>query len=81
MSQPALEEQFEPVAAESVETARARSSWELFRYRFRQDKAAMAGFIILVILVTLALLAPVFAKLTGHWSRRARYRHHQHWAR
>jgi peptide/nickel transport system permease protein len=46
--------------------ARARSSWELFRHRFKQDKAAMAGAVTVVILVVLALSAPLFAKLTGH---------------
>jgi hypothetical protein len=66
VSQPALEEQFEPTAGDSVEAARARSSWELFRHRFRQDKAAMAGACILLVLVVLALSAPLFAKLTGH---------------
>jgi peptide/nickel transport system permease protein len=66
VSTPALEEQFEPGAADSVEVARARSSWELFRRRFRQDKAAMAGALTIVILVLLALTAPLFAKLTGH---------------
>ena len=66
MSQPALEEQFEPTAGESVEAARARSSWDLFRHRFRQDKAAMVGAVILVILVFLALTAPLWAKLGGH---------------
>src|SRR4029453_10044982 len=66
VSQPALEEQFEPTAGESVEAARARPSWELFRHRFRQDKAAMAGAWILLVLVVLALAAPLFAKLTGH---------------
>ncbi|HKQ00140.1 MAG TPA: ABC transporter permease, partial [Actinomycetes bacterium] len=66
MSQPALEEQFEPTAGDSVAAARARSSWDLFRHRFRQDKAAMAGAVTLSILVVLALAAPLFAKLTGH---------------
>ena len=66
MSTPALEEQFEPTAGDSVEVARARSSWELFRHRFRQDKAAMVGAIILVVLVILALAAPLFARLLGH---------------
>ena len=66
MSTPALEEQFEPGAGDSVEAARARSSWELFRHRFRQDKAAMAGAVTIVILVLLALSAPLLAKLTGH---------------
>ena len=66
MSQPALAEQFEPTAGETVAAARARSSWELFRHRFRQDKAAMAGAVILAILVFLALMAPLFSKLVGH---------------
>jgi peptide/nickel transport system permease protein len=66
VSQPALEEQFEPAAAETVAAARARSSWELFRARFRQDKAAMAGVVILIILVVLALAAPLFVRITGH---------------
>jgi peptide/nickel transport system permease protein len=66
VSTPALEEQFEPGAGDSVEAARARSSWELFRHRFRQDKAAMAGAVTIVILVLLALSAPLLAKLTGH---------------
>jgi peptide/nickel transport system permease protein len=66
VSTPALEEQFEPGAADSVAAARARSSWELFRHRFKQDKAAMAGAITIVVLVLLALSAPLLAKLTGH---------------
>jgi peptide/nickel transport system permease protein len=66
VSTPALEEQFEPGAGDSVVAARARSSWELFRHRFRQDKAAMAGAVMLVILVFLALTAPLFSKLVGH---------------
>jgi len=66
VSQPALEEQFEPGAGETVEAARARSSWELFRTRFMRDKAAVAGAIVIVILILLALAAPLFARLTGH---------------
>jgi len=66
LSQPALEEQFEPAAADTVAAARARSSWELFRARFKQDKAAMAGVVILIILVILALAAPLFVRITGH---------------
>ena len=66
MSQPALEEQFEPGAGDTVEAARARSSWELFRLRFMRDKAAVAGAIVIVILIVLALAAPLFARLTGH---------------
>ena len=66
MSQPALEEQFEPGAGDTVEAARARSSWELFRHRFKQDKAAMAGAVMLAVLVLLALTAPLLSRLVGH---------------
>jgi peptide/nickel transport system permease protein len=66
VSQPALEEQLEPAPADSVAAARARSSWELFRSRFMQDKAAVAGAMVIVILIALALAAPLFARLTGH---------------
>jgi peptide/nickel transport system permease protein len=66
VSQPALEEQLEPAGADSVAAARARSSWELFRSRFKQDKAAVAGAVVIVILIALGLAAPLFARLTGH---------------
>jgi peptide/nickel transport system permease protein len=66
VSTPALEEQFEPAAADSVVAARARSSWELFRHRFKQDKAAMAGAVMLAVLVVLALTAPLLSRLVGH---------------
>ena len=65
MSTPALEEIPEPTQAASTEI-QGRTNWELFRHRFRQDKAAMAGAITILILVLLALTAPLFAKLTGH---------------
>jgi peptide/nickel transport system permease protein len=66
VSQPALEEQFETGAGDTVVAARARSSWELFRTRFMQDKAAVFGAVVIAVLVVLALAAPLFAKLTGH---------------
>src|SRR6266511_3106070 len=66
VSQPVLEEQFEPTAGDSVAAARARSSWELFRVRFMQDKAAVAGAVTIVILVLLAVIAPLFSRLLGH---------------
>jgi ABC-type dipeptide/oligopeptide/nickel transport system permease subunit len=66
VSTPALEEQFEPGAADSVVAARARSSWELFRHRFKQDKAAMVGAVMLAVLVVLALTAPLLSRLVGH---------------
>jgi peptide/nickel transport system permease protein len=66
VSQPALEEQFDPTAGDTVVAARARSSWDLFQSRFMQDKAALFGAVVIAVLVLLALAAPLFAKLTGH---------------
>jgi peptide/nickel transport system permease protein len=66
MSQPALEEQLEPTPDDSAVAARARSSWELFRARFAKDKAAVAGVVMIAVLILLGLLAPLFARLTGH---------------
>lgn len=43
-----------------------RSPWELFWRRFRQDRLATAGFIIIAIIAALALTAPLFSRLVGH---------------
>ena len=39
---------------------------QLFRARFKQDKAAVAGLVIIIVLIVLALAAPLIAKLVGH---------------
>lgn len=66
VSQPILtEEQIEPQPL-GDEGAVARSSWELFRIRFMQDRAALAGAVIIVLLIVLALVAPLFKALTHH---------------
>jgi peptide/nickel transport system permease protein len=66
VSQPVLEEIGpEPAHAAGAEI-RGRSNWELFRSRFRKDKAAMVGVVILVILFLLALTAPLFSMVLGH---------------
>jgi ABC-type dipeptide/oligopeptide/nickel transport system permease subunit len=43
----------------------ARSPWELFARRFREDKFALAGIIFLVILILVAIFAPLVCKLVG----------------
>jgi peptide/nickel transport system permease protein len=43
-----------------------RSPGQLFWRRFRRDKFALAGIVFIVIMITLALTAPLFAQLTGH---------------
>jgi ABC-type dipeptide/oligopeptide/nickel transport system permease subunit len=43
----------------------ARSPWELFSRRFREDKLAMASLIFLVVLILVAIFAPLVVKLAG----------------
>jgi peptide/nickel transport system permease protein len=66
VSQPILtEEALEPQAAPSEGIA-ARSSWELFRIRFMQDRAAVIGIVIIGLLIVLGLSAPLFQAILGH---------------
>ncbi len=66
MSQPTLtEEGFAPQPPGAEVQIVGRSSWELFRVRFLQDRLAVAGAIIIVLLVALAISAPLF-KLILH---------------
>ena len=39
---------------------------QLFWARFKQDKAAVGGLVIIIVLIALALAAPLIAKLVGH---------------
>ncbi len=43
----------------------ARSPWELFSKRFREDKFALAGIIFLTLLILAAIFAPLVVKLVG----------------
>jgi peptide/nickel transport system permease protein len=43
-----------------------RTPMQLLWLRFRADRAAVVGAVMLLVLVLLALAAPLFAKLTGH---------------
>ena len=43
----------------------ARSPWELFAKRFREDKFALAGIIFLTLLILAAIFAPLVVKLVG----------------
>ena len=65
MSQPVLEE-ISPGPERVGAEIRGRSTWELFRARFVKDRAAMTGVVILVILVLLAITAPIFARVLDH---------------
>ncbi len=43
-----------------------RSPAELFRRRFRKDRWALAGIVLIAVIIGLALAAPLFASLVGH---------------
>ena len=48
------------------EVVRGRSHWELFWSRFVRDRVAIAGLVLVLEFVALALFAPLIAKLVGH---------------
>ena len=63
----ALQPELEPAEGESgVRHIEGRSPWRLALERLRRDRAAMIAFGIIVVIVLIALFAPVFASLTGH---------------
>ena len=43
-----------------------RSPWQLAWARLRRDRAAMISFVVIVLIVLVAIFAPVFAAITGH---------------
>ena len=43
-----------------------KSPWEIFWRRFRRDRWALAGVVIVIIMILLAIAAPLFAKIAGH---------------
>jgi peptide/nickel transport system permease protein len=51
---------------EAAETIKGRSPWQLAWERLRHDKVAIASVIVILLVTILAIIAPVFARLTGH---------------
>jgi peptide/nickel transport system permease protein len=43
-----------------------RSPWELFWRQFRRDRWAIAGVVIVIFMILMAIFAPLTAKITGH---------------
>jgi peptide/nickel transport system permease protein len=54
------------VGGEPSQKVIGRSPGELFRRRFRQDKFALAGMVVLALMVLLAVGAPLLARVAGH---------------
>jgi peptide/nickel transport system permease protein len=54
----------EPVGVEVSQQVIGRTPWELFWRRFRRDRFALGGLVIVVLMLAIALLAPVIASFT-----------------
>jgi ABC-type dipeptide/oligopeptide/nickel transport system permease subunit len=53
-------------AAGPVQAIQGRSQWQLTWRRLRSDRMAIASAVVILLVVAVALAAPLFAKLTGH---------------
>ena len=53
-------------SAEMPASIIGRSPWEIFWRHFRKDRFALAGVVIIVFMILLALAAPLIASWTGH---------------
>ncbi|GAA1007038.1 peptide ABC transporter permease [Acrocarpospora pleiomorpha] len=51
---------------EQAEAVRGKGPWQLAWERLTRDRAAMVSLGVIIVIVLLALLAPVFAAITGH---------------
>jgi peptide/nickel transport system permease protein len=66
MSVTELEYQASVVEAAPEQAIEGRSQWQLTWRRLRHDRVAVASIVVILIMVVLALLAPVFAAVLGH---------------
>ena len=48
------------------DVAVGKSPWQLFWRRFKRDKFALVGGVLIILLIAIALLAPLIAKMVGH---------------
>jgi peptide/nickel transport system permease protein len=54
------------LAAQAAQSVEGRTQWQLTWRRLRSDRVAMIALAAIVIMVVLAIIAPVFASITGH---------------
>jgi peptide/nickel transport system permease protein len=66
MSITEIEFQASEAAAGPVQAIEGRSQWQLTWRRLRSDRMAVASAIVILVIVILAIAAPLFAKITGH---------------
>jgi len=55
-----------PAPGEPSQAVVGRSPWELFWRRFRQDRFALVGIVFIVLLIILAIMAPLFSEYVVH---------------
>ena len=67
-SEPIADTGLGPIGAPGEPSAQVvgRSPWQLFWRRFRQDKFAFAGIVVIALMIGLAVGAPLIARLAGH---------------
>ena len=53
-------------SAETPASIIGRSPWEIFWRHFRQDRFALAGLVIIFLILLMAIFAPVIANITTH---------------
>jgi ABC-type dipeptide/oligopeptide/nickel transport system permease subunit len=53
-------------SAETPQSIIGRSPWEIFWRHFREDRFALIGIVVIVLMVLMAIFAPLIANLTGH---------------
>lgn len=63
---PSAPDGLEALTVEVSQQVIGRSPWELFWRRFRKDGFALAGLVIIAIMLVLAILAPMTESVTGH---------------
>jgi peptide/nickel transport system permease protein len=51
---------------EGADKIQGRSTWQLAWYRLRRDRAAVISFAVIVVIILVAIFAPLFATITGH---------------
>jgi ABC-type dipeptide/oligopeptide/nickel transport system permease subunit len=55
-----------PPDGELADKIQGRSTWQLAWARLRRDRAAMISFAVIVVIILVAIFAPLFATITGH---------------
>jgi peptide/nickel transport system permease protein len=66
MSLTEVEFQARALDTAAIAPVEGRSQWQLTWRRLRQDKVAMGSLVTIIVIIAVAIAAPLFVKLTGH---------------